>query len=105
MGPDRDRGRGPRGCLRAGDQRRTACPRVPRGEIETRYLREGDGVRIEVHDAADMWPEKQAPDADAEHGRGLALVAALASRWGVNERVGVGKSVWAVLTTSSGDGD
>ncbi|MGP3924514.1 ATP-binding protein [Streptomyces sp. 8N616] len=74
-------------------------------EIETRYLREGDGVRIEVHDAADMWPEKQAPDADAEHGRGLALVAALANRWGVSERVGVGKSVWAVLTTSSGDGD
>ncbi|MGP3983914.1 ATP-binding protein [Streptomyces sp. KR80] len=77
----------------------------PGREIETRYLREGDGVRIEVHDAAEMWEQKQAPDTDAEHGRGLALLAALSDRWGVNERVGVGKVVWAVLTASSGDGD
>lgn len=73
--------------------------RVPRGrEIETRYRREEDGLRIEVHDAADERPVLRPPDTESDCGRGLALVAALADQWAVSERNGVGKVVWAVLT-------
>jgi anti-sigma regulatory factor (Ser/Thr protein kinase) len=41
------------------------------------------------------------PDTAAEHGRGLLLVSALASQWGVSvggELEPMGKSVWFVLT-------
>ncbi|MEC4016653.1 ATP-binding protein [Streptomyces sp. H27-D2] len=72
---------------------------VPPGrEIETRYARADDGVRIEVHDAAREHPELRAPDVEAANGRGLLIVAELSDRWGVNDRDGVGKSVWAVVT-------
>lgn len=75
----------------------------PGREIETRYLRASGGVRIEVHDAADAWLEKRAFDADSEDGRGLGLIAALADQWGVSERVGVGKAVWAVVVPGRGE--
>jgi anti-sigma regulatory factor (Ser/Thr protein kinase) len=58
-------------------------------------------VRIEVHDALgerrDVRPAPKAPEgeAEADRGRGLLLVEALADRWGVCERVGAGKTVWA----------
>lgn len=72
---------------------------VPPGrEIETRFLRACDGLRIEVHDAADGgWPLLTVPEADAPGGRGLVLVDALADRWDVSGRVGPGKVVWAEL--------
>ncbi|MEU6993219.1 ATP-binding protein [Streptomyces sp. NPDC046465] len=76
---------------------------VPRGrEVETRYLRMSGGVRIEVHDAACELPRPMPlPDSDACSGRGLFLVAALAlaDRWGVTERTGPGKAVWAEVST------
>lgn len=76
--------------------------RVSRGrEIETRYFREPQGVRIEVHDAAQNWPQPRMPDVYG--GRGLTVVSALAARWGTEVRdVGIGKSVWAVITVPSG---
>ncbi|MGW3656390.1 ATP-binding protein [Streptomyces sp. NPDC005151] len=60
------------------------------------YLEPADGVlRAEVHDSGDG--EVRLADAgaasDAEGGRGLLLVAALADRWGVGER-NPGKVVW-----------
>lgn len=70
----------------------------PGREIETWYVRMSDTLRIEVHDASPEWPEVQEPDLDAQDGRGLALVAALADSWGVKERNGPGKSVWAELS-------
>lgn len=72
--------------------------RRPRGRlIETRFECLGDGVRIEVHDANDNKPERQKVSAEAESGRGLALVDALTDgHWGVGDREGVGKMVWAV---------
>jgi serine/threonine-protein kinase RsbW len=80
-----------------GNAVRHACP--PRGrQIETRYERALGGVRMEVHDANENWPELRKATADEECGRGLLLVDALTgSRWGVSERDGVGKRVWAVV--------
>lgn len=72
--------------------------RVPPGrEILTRFLRLSDGVRIEVHDASDVRPVPRVPDESG--GYGLRLVDELSARWGVEERGGVGKCVWAVITT------
>ncbi|WP_421107864.1 ATP-binding protein [Streptomyces sp. NEAU-S77] len=71
--------------------------RVPGRQIETRYLHQGDSVRIEVHDAADPQPRLMTPPPEAVHGRGLFLVDALADQWGVTPRAVVGKAVWAVL--------
>ncbi|GAA1500089.1 hypothetical protein GCM10009802_55020 [Streptomyces synnematoformans] len=70
--------------------------RVPPGrEILTRCVRQDRGVRIEVHDASGVWPVRRVPDEAG--GFGLVVVEALAARWGVAERGGVGKAVWAVV--------
>jgi serine/threonine-protein kinase RsbW len=78
--------------------------RVPGRQVETRFFRAGDGVRIEVHDAAEERPVPRGSLEDATDGRGLAVVSALADAWGVSGRNGVGKAVWAVLTVNGGDG-
>lgn len=71
--------------------------RVAGRDVQTRYVRMAGGVRIEVHDAGEGRPEVRAAADDDEAGRGLALVNALAGpgHWGVGEREGVGKMVWA----------
>ncbi|MFE9726512.1 ATP-binding protein [Streptomyces sp. NPDC005794] len=72
--------------------------RVPRGrEIETRFLLVDDGLRIEVHDASPVPPRKRAPDLEADGGRGLFIVAAVADSWGYGDRAGPGKVAWAEL--------
>lgn len=46
-------------------------------------LRADDGgVRVEVHDSGDGHPATRAPGNEAESGRGLLLVSALADDWG-----------------------
>lgn len=70
----------------------------PGREIETRYLRTAGTLRIEVHDAASERPEKREPGSEECGGRGLVLVEALADRWGVEDRHGPGKAVWAELS-------
>ncbi|MFD7338853.1 ATP-binding protein [Streptomyces violascens] len=71
---------------------------VPGRDFELR-LRMGELLLIEVSDArGEREPETPAPVAvDAECGRGLLLVAAVAVAWGVKARPGVGKVVWAEL--------
>jgi hypothetical protein len=66
--------------------------------VETRYERLPDGsLRIEVHDTDVTKPQRKEPSADSDSGRGLLLVEALTSgRWGVSDRQGVGKMIWAV---------
>jgi anti-sigma regulatory factor (Ser/Thr protein kinase) len=75
--------------------------RVPGRDLELRVvLTAGQAIRIEVSDARDErrpLASLAAPEPDAEAGRGLLVVAALASRWGVADREGPGKTVWAVL--------
>lgn len=56
-------------------------------------------LRIEVSDTAgDRMPGAGLPAADAESGRGLLLVEALADRWGVTPGPPPGKTVWAEMT-------
>ncbi|MEF9907015.1 ATP-binding protein [Streptomyces sp. P9-A2] len=55
-------------------------------------------VRIEVtdtHPAHPAQPARPAPGPDEDGGRGLLLVDALAADWGVSDRLGPGKTVWA----------
>ncbi|MDT0493355.1 ATP-binding protein [Streptomyces griseus] len=53
--------------------------------------------RLEVHDTRRRAPRLRPPSDQRTRGRGLHLVEALASRWGVAERP-FGKVVWAVVT-------
>ena len=65
--------------------------------IATRFERLASGVRIEVHDPSDSKPERREASAEAESGRGLGLVDVLTGgHWGVSDRNGPGKVVWAV---------
>jgi len=59
-----------------------------------------DGVRVEVSDRSPLMPSIRHYDTDATTGRGLALVAALASAWGIDCEQD-GKTLWFEL----GDGD
>jgi anti-sigma regulatory factor (Ser/Thr protein kinase) len=50
-------------------------------------------VRVEVSDDAERYPEMRRADEEATSGRGMTLVDALASAWGVQPANG-GKCVW-----------
>ncbi|AUH42654.1 ATP-binding protein [Streptomyces sp. CMB-StM0423] len=52
-------------------------------------------VRIEVHDASTNIPHLCTPADTDDRGRGLLLVSAFADDWGVSDRTGPGKVVWA----------
>ena len=54
---------------------------------------DGDVVRVEVGDGSRALPEARRPTLDDETGRGLLLLDALASGWGVTPTVS-GKRVW-----------
>ena len=57
---------------------------------------------VEVRDAQSALPRRQPLSADAEHGRGLHMVAVLAASWGVRPLEGRGKAVWAALDREPG---
>jgi hypothetical protein len=66
--------------------------------IATRFERLPSGVRIEVHDCNGSKPERREASAEEESGRGLALVDTLTGgQWGVSDRDGPGKAIWALL--------
>jgi CheY-like chemotaxis protein/anti-sigma regulatory factor (Ser/Thr protein kinase) len=54
-------------------------------------------LRIEVSDDDGGTPEPQPFSATAEHGRGIVLVSALSSSWGIDTVPGHGKVTWAEL--------
>jgi anti-sigma regulatory factor (Ser/Thr protein kinase) len=54
------------------------------------------GLTCEVTDTSPVMPQCRAPGPDAERGRGLAIVAALAHSSGVRT-TGVGKTTWFTL--------
>jgi sodium/proline symporter len=57
---------------------------------------EGDRIVLRVSDDAGGWPEARDPGVDDTGGRGLPLVSAISSSWGVRLS-GTGKVVWAEL--------
>ncbi|MFE5029576.1 ATP-binding protein [Streptomyces sp. NPDC056656] len=73
--------------------------RVPGRDFELRLQYDGATgvVRVEVSDTHPERPNPTEPEEGwvPEGGRGLLLVEALASRWGVDDRQGPGKTVWA----------
>lgn len=62
----------------------------------------GGWLRIEIRDGGVGGPEVQAADAQSEHGRGLLLVSAMTSAWGVEPLEPAGKIVWAELRSAAG---
>ena len=65
-------------------------------EISVRLSR--DRVRVAVGDASSVPPVRRLVGTEATSGRGLALVEALSSAWGVDtSRTGAGKEVWFEL--------
>ncbi|MEU9360039.1 ATP-binding protein [Streptomyces sp. NPDC048301] len=52
-------------------------------------------ITVEVSDTHPDRPVSSRSDPLDDQGRGLVLVEALAARWGVRDRVGPGKTVWA----------
>jgi serine/threonine-protein kinase RsbW len=72
--------------------------RVPDRRIGTSFLRVKEGVVIEVHDARSERPVLTKAEETDERGRGLAIVEAITDgRWGVTDRDGPGKVVWAAV--------
>ncbi|QXE36067.1 ATP-binding protein [Streptomyces sp. GMY02] len=71
---------------------------TPEQVIETRYFRSSGALRIEVHDGSPDRPQPRPAGPEASDGRGLLLVDALADEWGVADRAGPGKVVWASLS-------
>jgi anti-sigma regulatory factor (Ser/Thr protein kinase) len=54
-------------------------------------------VRIDVIDTGSGTPEPQPQSFTAEHGRGLRLIDAVTTAWGLEVIPGEGKVVWAEL--------
>ena len=65
-----------------------------------RVLRVGDRLRVEVYDDSSDFPVVMTPSPHRVHGRGMLLVDALASDWGVNSTPS-GKVVWAEVRLSA----
>lgn len=61
------------------------------------------GIRIEVGDGSLRLPQQRSYSSDATTGRGLRLVAELATAWGVS-RTADGKTVWAELQSAQRSG-
>jgi anti-sigma regulatory factor (Ser/Thr protein kinase) len=58
------------------------------------------GVRVEVTDGNGTRPRVLRPSGEREHGRGMAIVDAMAGRWGTDER-GTHKVVWFELDAAA----
>jgi hypothetical protein len=61
--------------------------------FELELVRRNSGVRISLADGTSVRPIIAELSSEGEHGRGLAIVAALASGWGSEDHHG-GKRVW-----------
>lgn len=66
--------------------------------VHVRMLVEAGALRIEVRDDAGGTPTPRTVGPRATHGRGLQIVRALASGWGVEPVAGGGKVVWATVS-------
>ncbi|MFD7550550.1 ATP-binding protein [Streptomyces sp. NPDC059816] len=62
-----------------------------------KVIHAGGVLRVEVQDPSNGQPLQRPPSEEREGGRGLFLVDALATRWGVQPGPGRGKTVWMEL--------
>ncbi len=68
---------------------------VPDRRCEVLVLRQATGVRVEVTDGCPELPcGRGDAELEAEDGRGLVLLDAVADKWGTGRGVGGGKVVW-----------
>lgn len=67
-------------------------------DIEVVVVRDRETIRVEVHDCSSRPPLRRVVCDDDEGGRGLEIVEALSSRWGVDP-AHRGKSVWFELVS------
>ena len=67
-----------------------------RSEVQLRVGRKGRCLHVSVHDENSRHPTRVRDDPNALDGRGLSLVAELASAWGVQDDP-TGKAVWFEL--------
>jgi hypothetical protein len=65
--------------------------------VRLRLTCQPHSLLVEAWDANPARPELRDGPADAEHGRGLVLVNALASRWGCNPAADGGKTTFAMI--------
>jgi anti-sigma regulatory factor (Ser/Thr protein kinase) len=70
------------------------------GRFELSAELEPRSLRVVVSDPSPASPRVLTPSAEQEHGRGMAIVASLASAWG-SETDGTGKEVWFSLDLTS----
>ncbi|MGX1560582.1 ATP-binding protein [Streptomyces sp. NPDC055506] len=76
--------------------------RLPGRDFRLVLRTRSETLRIEVTDTrGDDLPRHRPPAPDAESGRGLLLVEALADRWGVERGPAPRKTAWAELDLSS----
>jgi two-component sensor histidine kinase len=70
------------------------CDATERNELDVNWTVGTEAVLLSVEDASDALPVLRQAPADAPSGRGLTIVQALTSAWGV-EPTQRGKRVWA----------
>lgn len=68
------------------------------GEVRLRVVAGPGSLRVAVHDASEDRPVVAEPSPDTVGGRGLRIIEAVATDWGITED-GRGKWVWAELAT------
>jgi anti-sigma regulatory factor (Ser/Thr protein kinase) len=71
-----------------------------RGPIDIAVDADEKRVKVMVCDRSEIRPRPRQAARDAEGGRGLSIVEAIASRWGVSA-MEVGKSVWFEIDRAS----
>lgn len=71
------------------------------GELDLCLQVHRDEINVQVTDDNPAQATRRSPEVFDENGRGLALVEAVATRWG-QERRGTGKAVWCSFSLPSG---
>jgi anti-sigma regulatory factor (Ser/Thr protein kinase) len=71
--------------------------------VELELIRHEGAVQVRVNDGSALRPMLRAARTDASTGRGLRLVEAVSSRWGVADHQG-GKQVWAEFLLPGSEG-
>jgi two-component sensor histidine kinase len=82
----------------------TGCPAVLRLLLSGVPDSSAGTVRLEVADGSARPPVPRCAEGDETNGRGLALVEALADRWGWSSE-GIGKRIWCELDRCAPDSD